>query len=98
MNVFNFNNISTYVKSSFQKDFERADKFMLYLLFFHWMAASGSLLKFIDVINIFGLILIGAALFIGLFTRIAAIAGTFLLSLYYFAYPPFGTSLFSILI
>ena len=39
MSIFNFNNISTYVKSSFQKDFERADTFMLYLLFFHWMVA-----------------------------------------------------------
>jgi len=64
--------------------------------FFHWIAASGDILKFVDILNIVGLILIGIALFIGYFSRFAAIAGTLLLSLYYFAYPPFGTSLFSI--
>ena len=39
MSIFNFNNISAYVKSAFHRDFEKADKFMLYLLFFHWMVA-----------------------------------------------------------
>jgi len=64
--------------------------------FYHWLAASEGILRIIDLLNIYGLILIGIALFIGLFLRIAAIAGTFLLILYYFAYPPFGESLFNI--
>ena len=64
--------------------------------FYQWMASSQEILKVIDIINIFGLILIGTALFIGIFSRFAAIAGTILLALYYFAYPPFGSSLFSI--
>jgi len=64
--------------------------------FYHWMASSTGILKIVDMLNIFGLILIGIALFIGLFSRIAAIAGTILLVLYYFAYPPFGDSLFNI--
>jgi uncharacterized membrane protein YphA (DoxX/SURF4 family) len=62
---------------------------------YHSMASSAALLKVIDVMNIYGLILIGIALFIGIFSRLAAIAGTVLLTLYYFAYPPFGTSLFN---
>jgi hypothetical protein len=39
--------------------------------------------------------LIGLALFIGIFIRFAAAAGALLLALYYFAYPPFGDSLFT---
>lgn len=38
------------------------------------------------------LLLIGLALFIGLYVRIAAVSGTLLLVLYYFAYPPFGNT------
>ena len=64
--------------------------------FYHWIASSTGILKVIDQLNVYGLILIGIALFIGLFSQFAAIAGTFLLTLYYFAYPPFGNSLFNI--
>jgi len=46
-----------------------------------------------DFLNMYGLLLIGLALFIGLFSRIASICGATLLTLYYFAYPPFGSPL-----
>jgi uncharacterized membrane protein YphA (DoxX/SURF4 family) len=62
---------------------------------YQWMASSPAILKIVDILNIYGLIFIGIALFIGLFVRYAAIAGTFLLTLYYFAYPPFGGSFFN---
>ena len=58
--------------------------------FYHWMAASGSLLNIIDPVNIAALILIGLALFLGIAIRIASVSGIVLLTLYYFAYPPFG--------
>ena len=61
--------------------------------FYHWLAESGMRLEIIDFMNIWGLIFIGLALFVGVFIRWAALAGTFLLALYYFAYPPFGVSL-----
>lgn len=64
--------------------------------FYHWIALSPDILQLVDIINIFGLILIGTFLFVGLFTKLAAIAGTLLLVLYYFAYPPFGESLFNL--
>ncbi len=64
--------------------------------FYHAMAASPQLLKVIDILNMYGLILIGLGLFIGLFARVASAAGALLLALYYFAYPPFGASLFNI--
>ncbi|HLN72840.1 MAG: DoxX family protein [Methylococcaceae bacterium] len=58
--------------------------------FYHWIASSPLLLGITDVLNMYGLLLIGLALFIGLFSRYAALAGSLLLTLYYFAYPPFG--------
>jgi len=61
--------------------------------FYHWLASSPFLLNITDFLNVYGLLFIGLALFIGLFSRIAALAGTLLLTLYYFAYPPFGNPL-----
>jgi len=58
--------------------------------FYHALANSPVLLRLTDALNLYGLLLIGLALFIGLFIRYAAAAGTLLLVLYYFAYPPFG--------
>jgi len=58
--------------------------------FYHWIANTPTVLKTTDVLNIYGLLLIGLALFIGVLVRFSAISGTLLLVLYYFAYPPFG--------
>lgn len=63
--------------------------------FYHWIASSPAILRLTDVLNIYGLLFIGLALFIGLFSRIASISGALLLTLYYFAYPPFGNPLMS---
>jgi uncharacterized membrane protein YphA (DoxX/SURF4 family) len=61
--------------------------------FYHSIAANASILGFVNFVNIWGLILIGAGLFLGIFVNISAISGMILLTLYYFAYPPFGTHL-----
>lgn len=61
--------------------------------FYHALASSPVLMRATDILNMYGLLFIGLALFVGLFTRIAAISGALLLSLYYFAYPPFGSPL-----
>jgi uncharacterized membrane protein YphA (DoxX/SURF4 family) len=58
--------------------------------FYHALASSPMLLQLTDILNMYGLLLIGLALFIGFFSRFAAILGALLLILYYFAYPPFG--------
>jgi len=63
--------------------------------FYHWLASSDGLLKIVDFLNIYGLLFIGIGLFLGMFTQLAAMAGALLLTLYYFAYPPFGDSLFN---
>ena len=53
------------------------------------IAASPSVLTVVDYLNVWGLILIGAGLMLGAFTRWATIAGIVLLGLYYLAVPPF---------
>lgn len=57
--------------------------------FYHWLG-SEEIVSIVDFLNVWGLILIGTGLILGLFTRISAISGAFLLLLYYFAYPPYG--------
>ncbi len=63
--------------------------------FYHTLANSPSLLRATDLLNMYGLLFIGLALFIGFFTRIASAGGALMLTLYYFAYPPFGNPLMS---
>ena len=55
---------------------------------FHWMASSPGIIKTVDFLNVWGLILIGLSLFIGLFVRWSSIAGAVLLFFYFVAYPP----------
>ena len=55
---------------------------------FHWMASSPGIIKFVDFMNVWGLILIGLSLFVGLLVRWSSIGGAFLLLLYFAAYPP----------
>ncbi|GAI81586.1 unnamed protein product, partial [marine sediment metagenome] len=62
--------------------------------FYHRLAESQALTGVVDFLNVYGLILMGLALFIGVFVRLVSVFGILLLLLYYFAYPPFGTSLF----
>jgi uncharacterized membrane protein YphA (DoxX/SURF4 family) len=63
--------------------------------FYQWLADSPVRLGIVDFLNIWGLILIGLALFIGLCVRWASLFGAVLLALYYFAYPPVGYSLYA---
>jgi uncharacterized membrane protein YphA (DoxX/SURF4 family) len=56
---------------------------------FHTMAATPWLLKAVDLMNMWGLTLIGLALIVGVLVRPAAAAGFILLLFYYVAQPPF---------
>ncbi len=56
---------------------------------FHWMANNPDTVRYVDLMNIWGLILIGTGLMLGCFTRIASAAGFLLILLYYFCNPPF---------
>lgn len=52
------------------------------------IAANPDILRFVDFLNEWGLVLIGVGLILGLFTRIVSIAGMVLLATYYFSHPP----------
>jgi len=49
--------------------------------FYHWLSVSSGLMRVVDVLNVYGLILIGVTLFIGMAFRLAAISGVTLLTL-----------------
>jgi thiosulfate dehydrogenase [quinone] large subunit len=55
---------------------------------FHALAANDALLGIINGINSWGLAAIGLALVLGLFTRVALVAGIVLLGLYFLSHPP----------
>lgn len=55
---------------------------------FHSMAGNASMLNAVDFINVWGLILIGTGLILGLFTRVAVISAMVLLAFYYLSHPP----------
>ncbi len=55
---------------------------------FHGIATNPGILAVVDVMNQWGLVLIGTGLILGLFARPAAWAGMLLLSFYYLSHPP----------
>ncbi len=57
---------------------------------FRWMISGNTGMWIIDTANAYGLTIIGLALILGLFTRMALYGGITLLLMYYLAYPPFG--------
>lgn len=57
--------------------------------FFQGIASNPTALGIVDFLNIWGLILIGLALFFGVLTRFSSACGVFMLALYYVANPPF---------
>lgn len=57
--------------------------------FFHAIVNNDVLMKITDLLNMWGLTIIGLALILGIFTRLASFGGALLMLLYYIAYPPF---------
>ncbi len=60
-------------------------------LVFKRMAHSEPIMNIVDILNAWGLVLIGFGLFIGLLSKPCKISGMIMLSLYYLAYPPFAS-------
>jgi uncharacterized membrane protein YphA (DoxX/SURF4 family) len=56
--------------------------------FFRWLVSNETMMAVTDQLNIWGLILIGLSLMLGVLIRPAAIGGMVLLAFYYMAYPP----------
>lgn len=64
--------------------------------FFRWLASQPSLLTNADYITMWGLTLVGACLILGLFTRLASLAGVAFILLFYLATPPFVGYFYSV--
>ena len=56
--------------------------------FSSWIISHDGVLQMVDFMNTWGLIAIGLGLILGLFTRVAAIAGAALVFIYYLNSPP----------
>ena len=56
---------------------------------FHWIADTPTALAVVDLMNVWGLILIGLGLMAGVLWRWASVSGALLLVLYYVGNPPF---------
>ena len=63
---------------------------------FRWLAGQPNLLANADFITMWGLTLVGAFLILGLFTRLASLAGIGLVLLFYLCNPPFVGYFYSI--
>ena len=57
--------------------------------FFQSIALNQGVIGVVDLLNQWGLVLIGLGLVLGIFTRLSTLAGMTLLAFYYFAHPPF---------
>lgn len=57
--------------------------------FFFWIANNQTVLQSVDLINQWGLVLIGLGLMMGLLSRGATLAGIAMLALFYLSHPPF---------
>jgi thiosulfate dehydrogenase [quinone] large subunit len=56
--------------------------------FAKWIISNEGVLNVVDFLNTWGLMAIGLALIVGLFTRVATLSGIILLLMYYFNNPP----------
>jgi len=55
---------------------------------FNSMAENAGVISFVDFMNIYGMILVGLGLILGLLTRWASLGGAIMLLFYFVAYPP----------
>jgi thiosulfate dehydrogenase [quinone] large subunit len=63
---------------------------------FHSLASNPDLMQVIDFLNVWGLILVGLGLVLGIFTKLASYGGIALLALYYFSHPPMINAAYAI--
>ncbi|WP_080902711.1 DoxX family protein [Parabacteroides sp. Marseille-P3160] len=57
--------------------------------FFQSIASNPSLLGIVNIVNAYGLTVVGLGLILGCFSRLASIGGILFLALFYLSHPPF---------
>ncbi len=63
---------------------------------FHWMAGNAGVIQVVDLLNIWGMTLVGVGLILGLFSRWASAGGALMLLFYFIAYPPVPGYMFAV--
>jgi thiosulfate dehydrogenase (quinone) large subunit len=63
---------------------------------YRWLANSPEILSYVNLMNMWGLVLIGLGLIVGCMTRAASAAGMMLILMYYVCNPPFVGYFYSI--
>jgi thiosulfate dehydrogenase [quinone] large subunit len=63
---------------------------------FKWLAGQPNLLSNADLVTMWGLTIVGVLLILGLFTRLASLAGIGFLLMFYFSTPPFVGYFYSV--
>lgn len=63
---------------------------------FHSVAGNQGALQVADFLNVWGLILVGLGLILGLFTKLSSYGGIALLALYYLSHPPMISTAYAI--
>lgn len=56
--------------------------------FFIWLADNSTILYVVDIVNIYGLVIIGLSLILGAYVKLVSMGGIALLSMYYLSHPP----------
>ncbi len=68
----------------------------IFASFFNALAGSSSVISVVDFINIWGMMLVGTGLLLGLLSRWASAGGALMLLFYFLAYPPFPGYMFGV--
>ena len=63
---------------------------------FTWMAGNNNMVEIVDFLNLWGMILAGLGLMLGLVTRWASAGGALMLFFYFIAYPPIPGYMFGV--
>lgn len=63
---------------------------------FHSLAGNPDVLQIVDFLNVWGLILVGLGLILGLFNKLASYGGIALLALYYLSHPAMINAVYAI--
>jgi len=93
---FLYEGISKIVTSGWSSAPYLAGSKWIFAPLFTAMANSPSAVSVIDFINIWGMILVGSGLMLGLFTRWASLGGALMLFFYFIAYPPVPGYMFGV--
>jgi len=85
---FLYEGISKVLAGSWSSAAYMAGSKWIFAPLFHWMSGYAGIVSIVDFLNIWGMILVGLGLMLGVLTRWASAGGALMLLFYFIAYPP----------